>query len=147
MGRRRRGLIEVRARSLLFRVTAIVVFLQIALGGLLTFGFITPTPHIITGFVVLALAVATMAIALVSKPSFRPIQGLSVGLVVLLVVQIILGFVTLGSGSQLIAWVHLVNAIAIYGMAVAGGFMAMRWDHISRGRSEPAGAEEADRSR
>ena len=110
------------------------MFLQIALGGLLTFGFITPLPHIITGFAVLVLAIATMAVALASMPSFRLMQGLSLGLVVLIVVQIILGFVTLRSGDAIVAWVHLVIAMAIYGMAVAGTFMAMRWNYMARGR-------------
>ena len=35
---------------LLFRLTAIVVFLQLIIGGLLTFDLISATPHIIAGF-------------------------------------------------------------------------------------------------
>ena len=112
-------------------MTAIVIFLQIALGGLLTFNFITPESHILTGLLVLILAIGCMVFALVSKPAFRPLQGLSVALVVLIVIQAILGFATLSNGSQVIAWIHLVNAIAIYGMALSGTFMAMRWDRIS----------------
>ena len=59
-------------------------------------------------------------------------------MVILILVQIILGFATLDSGSPVIAWVHLVNAIAIYGMAIAGTVMTMRWDQMSRERF-PAG--------
>jgi heme A synthase len=116
----------------LFRVTAILVFLQIALGGLLTFNFITSIPHIITGFVVLAFAIITLVLAQTLKPPFRPLQGLSIGLVLLTIVQIILGFSFLATNNDVIAWVHLLAAVGIYGMAVSGTFMSMRLDHDSR---------------
>ena len=107
----------------------IVVFLQIALGGLLTFNFITPLPHIITGFAVLAFAIATLIMAQTLNPPFRPLQGLSIGLVIAVIVQIVLGFTTLGTGNQVIAWVHLLVAVGIYGMVVSGTIMSMRLDH------------------
>jgi heme A synthase len=112
-------------------VTALVVFLQLLLGGLLTFGFIDPTPHIINGFIVFGLAIVTLLLSLVSKPSFRPIQGIASGMVALILVQIVLGFATLSSGNQILAWVHFAVATAIYGMAVAGTFLAMRWDQMT----------------
>ncbi len=129
----------MNVRSLLFRATAIMVFVQIALGGLVTFSFITPEVHIFTGLVVLILAVAAMVMALAAKPPFQPIRGLSVALVVLLMVQIILGFVAMRGGSDIIAWVHLVVAMAIYGMAVSGTLMATRWDQV---RSDQAVARQ-----
>jgi len=121
-----------------FRVTSIIVFLQIALGGLLTFSFITPLPHIIVGFAVLAFAIVTLVVAQTLKPPFRPLQGLSVGLVLLIIVQIILGFTTLSTGNLVIAWVHLLVAMGIYGMVVAGTFMSMRLDYRSREQSVPS---------
>jgi heme A synthase len=132
----------MKAGPLLFRVTAGVVFLQLLLGGLLTFNFISAAPHIVTGFIVFILAIATMVVALVSKPSFRPMQGMSVGLVVLILVQIILGFATLDSGSQVIAWIHFVNAMLIYGLAVSGTVTAIRWDHMARGQASPVAGTE-----
>lgn len=122
----------MRAGLLIFRGTAIAVFLQLLLGGLLTFGFVPASPHIILGFLVLILAIAGMIVALVSKPSFRPVKTMSVVLVILLLLQIILGFATLGSGSTVLAWLHFVNSLAIYGIAVSGAFMAMRWDRMAR---------------
>jgi hypothetical protein len=117
---------------LLFQVTSAVIFLQLLLGGLLTFDFIAPTIHIITGFIVFILAVATMVVVLVSKPIFRPLRGLSIGLVALIVVQIILGFEALRTSSSVVAWVHFVVAMGIYGMAIAGNFMAMSWDQMTK---------------
>ncbi|HEX9612842.1 MAG TPA: hypothetical protein VGA05_04430 [Candidatus Bathyarchaeia archaeon] len=121
--------------QLWFRVTSLLVFLQIALGGLLTFSFITALPHIITGFIVLAFAIVALVMAQRLKPPFRPLQGLSVGLVLLTVVQIVLGFTALSMGNQVIAWVHLLVAMAIYGMVIAGTFMSMRLDYRSKEQS------------
>ena len=132
-----KGFVEMKIQ-LWLRVTSILVFLQIALGGLLTFSFISALPHIITGFVVLGFAIVTFVIAQRLKPPFRPLQGLSVGLVLLIVVQIILGFTTLSTGNQVIAWVHLLVAMAIYGMAIAGTFMSMRLDYRSREQPVPS---------
>jgi heme A synthase len=129
--------------QLWLRVTSLVVFLQIALGGLLTFSFITALPHIITGFAVLAFAIVTLVMAQTLKPPFRPLLGLSVGLVLLVVVQIILGFTTLGTGNQVIAWIHLLVAMGIYGMAIAGTFMSMRLDYRSREQSVPSNRPQA----
>src|SRR5256712_8888021 len=118
--------------QLWFRVTSLLVFLQIALGGLLTFSFITALPHIITGFVVLAFAIVALVMTQRLKPPFRPLQGLSVGLVLLIVVQIVLGFTTLSTGNQVVAWVRLLVAMAIYGMVIAGTFLPLRLAYPSR---------------
>jgi heme A synthase len=125
----------MRIGPLLFRITGAVVFIQLALGGLLTFDFISAAPHIIIGFLVFVLAIATMVVTWMARPAFRPVRMLSVGLVALILVQIILGFATLATGSNLLAWVHLLVALGIYGMTIAGTFMAMRWNHAASGIS------------
>jgi heme A synthase len=114
---------------LLFRITGIVIFIQLLLGGLLTFNFIMATVHIITGFIVFIVAVATMIAVLVTKPVFRPLMGLSIGLVALIVIQIILGLETLRTSSAALAWIHFVVALGIYGMAIGGTFMSMRLNY------------------
>src|SRR5579872_1962484 len=116
----------------LFRVTTGVIFLQLLLGGLLTFDFISAAPHIILGFVVFILAIATMILAIVSKPVFKPVRNMSIALVVLIIVQILLGFATLSNGSQAIAWVHFIVAMGIYGLAVSGSVIAVRWDQMTK---------------
>lgn len=111
--------------SNLFRITSIVIFVQLLLGGLLTFSFITPGVHIIVGFIVFALALATMIVALRSNVvQERVLKMMSIGLVALIVVQIILGFETLDTGSQILAWIHFTVALAIYGMSAAGSVMS-----------------------
>jgi len=121
----------MKPAPLLFRLTGVVVFVQLLLGGLLTFAFITALPHIIVGFAVFILAIGTMIASLLAKPSFRPMKAVSVVMVVLLLVQIILGFVALGSGSSAIGWLHFADAMAIYGAAISGTFTAMRWNHMA----------------
>ncbi|MDG6998781.1 MAG: hypothetical protein JRN15_06675 [Nitrososphaerota archaeon] len=111
--------------SNLFRITSILIFVQLLIGGLLTFDFITPAMHIIVGFFVSALALATMVVALRSKNlNEKVLKLMSIGLVVLIALQIILGFETLESGSQVLAWIHFVVALGIYGMSVAGSVMS-----------------------
>ena len=109
--------------QLLFSITAIVLAVQLLLGGLLTFGFITASVHIVVGFVLFILAIVTMVYAFVSKPAFKPLQRMTVALVLLLVLQIFLGFYTLDSGNQVVAWIHFVNALVIYGLVISGALM------------------------
>jgi len=56
----------------------------------------------------------------------------------LIIVQIILGFTTLSTGNLVIAWVHLLVAMGIYGMVIAGTFMSMRLDYRAREQSPPS---------
>jgi heme A synthase len=125
--------------SVLFRFTSIAVFLQLVLGGLLTFAFIAPLPHMIFGFVVFALALATMVFTWVSKPAFRPLRIMSAALVGLLTLQIVLGLAALG-GDPVLGWIHFVNAMAIYGLSVSSSVMSMRWDHMARAETNAAPA-------
>lgn len=130
----------------MFRITSVVVFLQLLLGGLLTFDFITPLVHIIMGIAVLAVAITTMVLTIVSKQVFWQLRGLSIGLVALILVQAVLGFATLESGSQIIAMVHFVAALGIYGMTVAGTFMASML-YARPLQTEPAVKESTGQSR
>ncbi len=120
------------ASSLLFRFATLVVFLQIALGGLVTFNFIAPASHIATGFAALAIALATMIVSLVSKPSSKSVQMTAIAMFLLIAIQIPLGFVTLQTGNSVIAWVHFLDAMAIFGAAISGSFAAVRWEKVSR---------------
>ena len=110
--------------SNLFRITSAMIFVQLLLGGLVTFDFIEPLYHIVVGIAVSVFAVATMVTALSSKLSLGPLRGISIGMVVLIIVQIILGFETLRTNSPAIAWVHFAVAMGIYAMSVAGSVMA-----------------------
>jgi heme A synthase len=118
----------------LFRITSAVIFVQLLLGGLLTFNFIDPTVHIIVGLIVFAAAIATMVAASRTKGTLPQLRGMSIGLVALIVVQIILGLETLRTGSQILAWVHFAVAMGIYGMAAAGSAMAFsNWTRVEGG--------------
>jgi len=133
------------AAANLFRITSIVILIQLLLGGLATFNFMAPTIHIITGLIVFVLAIATMVVTLRdnSRSSFRTLRGISIGLVTLIVIQMILGFVTLASGSSVVAWVHFGVAMGIYAMSVAGSVMAFMWVNMSRARVQEPHAEGA----
>jgi heme A synthase len=134
----------MRAGPLFLRVTSAVLGLQLLLGGLLTFGFISSEAHIVTGFILLILAVATMAVWLATKPAFRPMKVVTVIIVVLILLQIVLGEATLHNGSQAIAFLHFVNAMAIFGAMISGVFMAIRWEQTTGAPKAPE--EKAQRS-
>jgi hypothetical protein len=126
----------LKAAPVLFRITGIVVFVQLLIGGLLTFGFTSVLPHIIVGFAVFILAIATMVVSLFAKPSFKPMKAVSIVMVALILVQIVLGFAALGSSSAAVGWLHFANAMAIYGAAISGTFTAMRWNHLAKAMTE-----------
>lgn len=117
---------NMKPARLLFQITAFAVFLQLLLGGLLTFSFINPGIHILMGLIVFGLAIFTLIASLVIKPKFKSLQITSIVLVLLIIVQIILGFNTLATGNQLVAWLHFVNAMAIYGAVLSGVFVSRR---------------------
>lgn len=96
------------------------------LGGLLTFNFIGPSIHIALGVVVFILAIATMIVTIVAKQRTRSLLITSIVLILLIILQIALGFETLRTGSQIVAWVHFANAMAIYGVAMSGSFLSSK---------------------
>ena len=109
---------------LLIRLTALSIVVQIALGGLLTFGFISPEAHIVMGFTVYAVSIATLVLVFLNSYSPVFLKNMTIGMVVLLTMQIFLGFATLATGSNLIAFFHLLLAIAIFGLAISETFVA-----------------------
>lgn len=130
----------MRAGPLLLRVTSAVLGLQLLLGGLLTFGFISSEAHIVVGFLLFILSIATMAAWLAAKPSFRPMKVVTIVIVILILLQIVLGESTLHSGNQAVAFLHFVNALAIFGATISGTFMAMRWEQMSKATASPEGS-------
>ena len=108
-----------------FQVTGILVVLQFILGGLVAGAALDPLSHVVLGFAVLAASIATYIAAVVSIPTSRSVKALSGVLVLLLVLQVPLGFAMLESDNALLSLVHIANAIAIVGAAFAG-FLAAR---------------------
>ncbi len=118
----------MRAGPLLFYLTGMMVFSQLFVGGMVVFGFVLPAIHIATGFITLGFAACTMAAALASKPSYRPVKVHGILILALVVIQGLLGFIVLGTGSPSLTLVHFTNALLIYGLAVSGAVMATRWN-------------------
>ena len=76
--------------STMFRLTATVTLIQIALGGLVTFGFIDAMAHITLGFPVAVVAIMTATVAFRSQLSDRQLRGVGFGIVAAVIVQGIL---------------------------------------------------------
>lgn len=112
----------------LLRVTAAVLGVQLLLGGLLTFGFVSPAVHIAVGFVLLVLALGAMVVWFRAKPAYRQMRLATAVIVLLLLLQVVLGFAALDTGSQALAFAHFANAMAIFGATISGTFAALRWE-------------------
>lgn len=109
----------------MFRLLGVALFIQLALGGLVTFGYLDPLSHVVWGVVlgVLALVVLVSVYRLPSKPP--RLAGIAFGIGADILLQGLLGFAILRFNSEFLSWVHFLNALAIYGMTLAGTFMAM----------------------
>jgi len=123
--------------SLLYRLTGAAVGLQLAIGGLVTYGYIGAVGHILMGIIVGILVLVTLVYAVRMKPRMRQLVGVSIGVVVAVVIQALLGFGTLGTStngalSNALAYIHFLNALAIFGMSLSGTFMAMRSEGMAR---------------
>jgi hypothetical protein len=129
--------------STVFRITGIALAVQVALGGLVTFNFLDTSVHIIWGFVVGILAIVTLVTVARLKPRPRRLFGITVGIGVDVLIQALIGYAVLGTLNNAnlsngIAWVHLLNAFAIFGMSFAGMGMAMVAGRMSQGVMAPA---------
>jgi heme A synthase len=109
-----------------FQITGILIVLQVVLGTLISNYSIEPISHEVLGFLVLFMAVATMAVAIFRKPSAKSPMAGSGLLVLLVALQLPLGFAMLESDSSLLLAAHVANTISIMLTAFVGFFMARR---------------------
>ena len=125
--------------QLTFRIMGAALGIQLALGGLVTFDFLDPSVHIIWGIVLGILAVVNLVYVMRMPGRSRPVVGVSIGIGVDILVQALLGFAVLGTSSNAdlsngLAWVHFLNALAIFAMTLFGTFMAMAGARMSQAR-------------
>ena len=122
---------SLKPAVVLFYVMGAVIFLQLLTGGLRVFGFIDESTHITIGFVTFIIAIITLVTAALTKPRYRPAISISALLVVLILIQGLLGFDYLDTNNSGLIFVHFANALVIYGLAISGVFMAMRWNKMT----------------
>ena len=118
--------------------------IQLALGGLVTFFNVGTGVHIVWGVVLGVLALVTLFTVLKTPGRPRRIMNLSVGIAVDILIQALLGFASLGAQtsnadlSNGLAWVHLLNAFAIFAMTIMATGMAMMGARMGQmGRGPP----------
>lgn len=122
----------------MFRILGAVLFVQLALGGLVTFGFVGTAVHMMWGVVLGAVSVVTLVYVyrLPSKP--RRLVGITFGIGADILLQAAIGFASLATGSELVSWVHFLNALAIYAMTFAATFMAAAAGRMADSGGHPA---------
>ncbi len=116
----------------LFRITGAALGLQLLLGGLVTFGYIDASAHIVWGVVLGILALVTLVFVFRMPSRPMPLLRLSIGIAVDILLQGLLGFATMGTDSNALAFVHFLNSLLIFGMTLAGTFMAMAAARMSQ---------------
>ena len=123
--------------QLLFRITGFALGIQLALGGLVTFGYIDWTIHMGWGIVlgILSLVVLVAVYRMPTKP--RRLVGLSVGLAVDILIQAMIGFAAQDTGNNVVSWVHFINSYAIFAMLFMGMGMAMMGSRVGQGGQNP----------
>jgi hypothetical protein len=126
----------MKAATILFHLTAAIVFLQLVLGALFVFSFLDASVHIIDGIVLFGIAVANLVATVLSKPRFGPTLIVSALLAALIFLQGLLGFVAFESNAVVV--VHFTNALVIYGLAVAGVIYSRSWNKMNPGPVMPS---------
>jgi heme A synthase len=109
----------------IFPVTAFVVFLQAITGAATALNFYGYDAHMMTGYVVAALALVSTAIAFVTKPKYNALRYSSLVLFALVLIQGGIGF--LAKTSDPLVVVHFVNFLILFGTSIAITFYAFRW--------------------
>jgi heme A synthase len=120
-----------------FRILGAALGIQLALGGLVTFNFLDPSVHTVWGIVLGIVAVLNLVYVMRMPGRPRPLVGLSIGIGVDILIQGLLGFAVIGTSSNAnlsngLAWVHFLNALAIFAMTIFGTVMAMTGARISQ---------------
>ncbi|MDG6998279.1 MAG: hypothetical protein JRN15_04100 [Nitrososphaerota archaeon] len=125
----------------LFRITSLAVFIQIALGGLVTFEVLpfkvsnfdlVTLLHVINGIVVFILVVVAATAALRSKPSHKGLSELSGAMIIVLILQVTIGLTMVAViDSAVLSWIHLLIGVLIYAMTLVGRSFAMLRDQAA----------------
>ena len=114
--------------QLLFRITGAALGIQLALGGAVTFFSLDVAVHTAWGVVLGVLALVTLVSVMRMPAKPKPLMGLVVGIAVDILVQAVLGFATAatsGDTASALAFVHFLNALAIFGMTLMATGMTM----------------------
>jgi len=120
----------------IFPVTALVIFVQAITGAATVLNFYGFDAHMLTGYVVALLALASTILAFVAKPKYSALRYSSLVLFVLVLIQGGIGFQAQTSDQLVVA--HFVNSLIIFGTSIAITFYAFRWGRMQGAPSMPA---------
>ncbi len=125
--------------QLLFRITGAALGIQLALGGAVTFFNLDVAVHTVWGVILGILALVTLVYVMRMPTRPKPLMGLAIGIGVDILVQALLGFATVAtSDNTALAFVHFLNALAIFGMTLMATGMAMAGARMAQ--TPPMGA-------
>lgn len=112
--------------QLMLRITGAALGVQLALGGAVTFFNLDVAVHALWGVVLGILALVTLVYVRKMPAKPKPLMGLAIGIGVDILIQGLLGYATVGmNDNTVLAFVHFLNAFAIFGMIMMATVMAM----------------------
>jgi heme A synthase len=111
---------------------ALAVFIQLILGGSVTFGYLSTSTHLAFGYLAGVLVLVTFVLAVVTKPRDMGLFGVTLIALILIIVQGGLGMVAASSNSPAINLGHFVNGIVVFGLMVASTFYAAKVSRMSK---------------
>jgi len=119
----------VKKLFLVFHVTALIVFLQLIMGGLFVFGYVVYRDHLFLGIGVAIMSIISLITALfLAKPRSNSLTYPAVIMFALVVLQGALGFSI--SHVPWLVMVHYTNALIIFVLSIAMVFNAVKVSRI-----------------
>ena len=115
----------MKTAAYIFPLTALAIFIQAITGAATVLDFYGFDALLMSGYVVVALALVSTVVAFAVKPQYGALRYASVVLLVLLLILGALG-VRAETSDQLVV-AHFVNSLVIYGISIAMTFYAFRW--------------------
>ncbi len=103
----------LKPTRIITNLVGMMLFVQVILGGSAVFGYIDVRYHLVWGVVTFGVLIVAMAYAASELGSKSTLFRTGMAAIADYVVQIILGFIALGTNSGVVVVVHLTNAFVL----------------------------------
>ena len=103
----------MKPTRIIANLVGLMLFVQVILGGSAVFGYIDVNYHLVWGVVTFGVLVIATVYAMIELGSKSTLFRTGIAAIADYVVQIILGFIALGTNSGAVIVVHLTNAFVL----------------------------------
>lgn len=103
----------MKPARIIANLVGLMLFVQVILGGSAIFGFVDVIYHLVWGVFTFGILIMATVYAATELGSKSPLFRTGIAAIVDYVIQIILGFIALGTNSGAVIVVHLTNAFVL----------------------------------